>query len=255
MYLSKLLININGTLENFVYKSKLMTRYVSIKPLINFKIYSAKPINLQLGKETLLMVLLNNIQPGEVVYDIGANIGLYSLAISSFQLGNVVYAFEPNPETFTKLKANLSLNQTATNIVPLQIAIGNTDSECDFMISSQHERSSFYMFGASFGNASVKKIVKVNVEKLDSLIEQLLPPQHIKIDAEGSEANILEGARQTIQKHKPTLYIEPHSTEQEEKVCQFLKSIDYGIEKNSGCYICKPLCKPLVPSQVLVIAK
>jgi FkbM family methyltransferase len=256
MNLAKLIVNVKGTIEDIAYKSKIVTRHVSIDPLIRFKIYSAKPTKLNLGKETLLIALLNNIQTGDVVYDIGANVGLYSLAVSTIHIDSVVYAFEPNPETFTKLRANLSLNKTSDNILPLQIALGNADSESDFMISSQHERSSFYPFGATFGNARVKKIVKVTVERLDSLIGHLLPPQHIKIDAEGSESLILEGAQETIQKHKPMLYIEPHSTEQEEKILQFLKSVEYDAEKNSECYVCKSIYKPLTtPSQVLVLAK
>ncbi|MCL2358988.1 MAG: FkbM family methyltransferase [Nitrososphaerota archaeon] len=252
MNLAKLIVNVRGTIEDIAYKSRLLTRPVSIDPLIHFKIYSAKPTQLNLEKETLLMALLNNIQNGDVVYDIGANIGLYSLAVSTFNIDSVVYAFEPNPETFAKLSANLTLNKTSDNIKPLQIAIGNTDSESDFMISSQHERSSFYPFGATFGNARVKKIVKVTVERIDSLIGHLLPPQHIKIDAEGSESIILEGAQETIRKYKPILYIEPHSTEQEKKILQFLKSVEYETKKNSECYVCKPLT---ISSQVIVLAK
>jgi FkbM family methyltransferase len=166
---------------------------------------------------------------------------LYALAISNNSLDNETYAFEPNPETFTKLKANLSLNKNSENVKPLQIAVGNADCEKDFMISSQQERSSFYKFSANFGSARVKKIVKVKVQKLDSLSAYLPPPQHLKIDAEGSEAIIIEGAAQLISKYKPMLYIEPHGTEQEEKISQMLSQLKYKVENNSGCYVCSPI--------------
>jgi FkbM family methyltransferase len=244
MYFAKLGVKMKGRIEDIAYKSKFMTRDVSAASLAHFKIYSAKPTKLDLGKETLLLALLHNIKKGDVVYDIGANIGLYTLAISNYQSSNVVYAFEPNPETFTKLRANLALNKTSDNIKPLQTAIGNTDGESYFMISSQQERSSFYQFGAAFGNAQVTKIVKVNVKKLDSLSGQLPPPQHIKIDAEGSEAIILEGAQETIRKHKPLLYIEPHSPELENEISRTLKLSGYEFERYSGRYVCNPIGTP-----------
>jgi FkbM family methyltransferase len=246
-----------NAMEDVAYKSKLMTRNVKVpKPSRHFKIYSANPTKLDFTKETLLNALLPNIKKGEVIYDIGANIGLYTLAIAESNLDNSVFAFEPNPETFAKLKANLFLNKASDKVNPLQIAVGNTIGESTFMLSTEQERSSLFQSGASFGNAKVKKIVKVPVKTVDSLIGQLPPPQHIKIDAEGSEALILEGAEKTIRKYKPLLYIEPHSFALEDQISIMLQLLDYEFENYQGHYICNPIGtpKPIVTKEVLALA-
>ncbi len=244
MVLSKLIVNMKGAIENIAYKSKVMTRNVSVTPQINFKIHSANPGTLHFGKETLLRALLQNLKQGEVTYDIGANIGLYTLALSIHQPTNQVYAFEPSPDTFAKLTANLLLNKTSSNVKPLQVAIGNTNGEVNFMISSEQERSSLFTSEASFGVAEVKKTIKVTVRTLDSFIGQLPPPRHIKIDAEGSEAIILEGAAETIRKYKPLLYIEPHSFALENKISMILQLLDYEFENYRGHYICNAIGSP-----------
>jgi FkbM family methyltransferase len=245
------------TIEDIAYKSKIMTRNVKVpSPSRQFKIYSANPTQLDFTKETLLSAILPNIKKGEVIYDIGANIGLYTLAITQCKMENTVYAFEPNPETLAKLKANLTLNNAGNEANPLQIAVGNTNGESIFMLSSEHERSSFFQSGASFGNAKVKKIVKVPVKTIDALTNQLPPPQHIKIDAEGSEALIIEGAEKTIRKYKPLLYIEPHSYDLEDQISIMLQLLDYEFENYRGHYICNPIGtpKPIVTQDVLALA-
>ncbi len=256
MLFSKLLVNMKGTIDDIAYKSKLIARDVSVNSRVHFKIYSANPAKLDFGKEIMLLSLLSNVKKGEVIYDIGANIGLYALALSKYQPDNLVYAFEPTPETFDKLKSNLALNRTSDNVKPFQIAIGNTNGQSDFIVSSQHERSSFYQSGATFGNAQVKSVVKVDVRTLDSFIGQMPAPQHIKIDAEGSEAIILEGAAETIRKYKPLLYIEPHSFDLEDKITMILQLLDYEFENYSGHYICNPVGHPkaVVTTEILALA-
>jgi len=238
------MVNLKGTVENIAYKSKFMVRNVTVTSKGKFPIYSANPITLDFRKEILLSALLCNIKQNEIVYDIGANIGLYSLATSKCQPDALIYAFEPNPETFAKLKANLALNKTSNNVKPQQVAIGNTDGESSFMISSEQERSSLITSSATFGAAQVKKTVKVTVRTLDSFIDQIPAPQHIKIDAEGSEANILEGAAQTIRRYKPLLYIEPHSFELEDQIGMILQLLEYEYENYAGYYICNAIGSP-----------
>jgi FkbM family methyltransferase len=235
-------MNVKETIEDIAYKYKLLTRSVSVN---HFKVYSANPRRLDLGKETLLSALLQNVKNGEVVYDIGANVGIYSLAIAYYQPTAKVFAFEPNPETYAKLSANLKLNKISDSTVKtLQVALGNVNGVSDFMLSSQHARSSFYQFNAAYGDAQVKKVIKVDVRTLDSFID--LPfPNHIKIDAEGSESIILEGALEILHKQNPTLYIEPHGEKEETKICSILKIANYDIEKNKGCYIAYPAKKKI----------
>ncbi len=229
------------------YKYKLMTRNVWVKSNY-FKIYAANPFRINLDGETLLTSILRNVRAGEVVYDIGSNVGLYSLSIAQRQPSTSIYAFEPNPETFLKLKANLELNKKLScNIKPQQIALGNTNGIINFLLSSQHERSSMFEFNATWGNAQVKRKVAVQERTIDSLVAEgrLLPPQHVKIDAEGADPFIIEGALGTISKYLPSVYAEAHGIgsgeTNEPKIRELLGSLGYRIvRERRGCICCYP---------------
>lgn len=201
-------------LEDTSYKFRLVRQAVWVKPY-SFKIYSANPRKMSLDGETLLNYVISHVRGGDVVYDVGANIGLYSLSIAQHEPSAKVFAFEPNPETFLKLKANLKLNKGfSSNIKPMQLALGSTNRTDVFLLSSQHQRSSLYEYNATWGSAKIRKRVGVEVKTIDSLVEegQIPPPQHLKIDAEGAEHLIIQGALYTLAKYSPLVYVESHGT-------------------------------------------
>ena len=195
----------------------------------------------------MLASIVRNVQRGDVVYDIGSNEGLYSLSVASNQPLSSIFAFEPNPETFPKLRANLELNKKlSSNIKPLQIALGNTNAICTFFVSSPHTRSSLYEYNATYCKAQIKRIVKVKVRTIDSLVAKghLLPPQHVKINTEGAENHIIEGGLCTISEHLPLTYLEHHETRISEANTlhfqEILGSLGYRLVSKQGIFICYP---------------
>lgn len=234
---------LRGAAERIAYKAHVK-RTVSVPNLTDFKIFSVHRSRLSLKHETLLLALLSNIKEGEVVYDIGANVGLYSIAISKYQPKARVYAFEPNPDAFSRMNANLRLNKVQSNVEPMQTAVSDVDAQQDFIMSTMHERSSFFKENAMFGGEHIKKVIKVDGLTIDTICGILPPPQHIKIDAEGSEAIILAGAEKALRKHKPYLYIEPHSFDLEDKISMMLQMLDYDFENFFGHYLCYPKGAP-----------
>jgi FkbM family methyltransferase len=221
-------------LDDIAYKFRYPKRKVSID-LNDFLIYSMNPFKLNFRKEMLLQAMLRNIKPNDVIYDVGANIGLYSMAIAK-AVDTRLFAFEPNPETFTKLNKNISLNKFCS-IKAFNFALGNKDSITDFLMSNQPERSSFYKYNAAW-NTKIKKTIQVEVKQIDSLCLPL--PQHIKIDTEGAEPLVLQGATQTILKSKPILYIESHGIKDncggnESIIANILKELGYK-NTSTGVY-------------------
>ena len=81
------------------------------------------------GEDKLLEELIARAQPGDIFWDIGANIGIYSLLLSS-AVGKQgkVYAFEPEPQTYDWLCENKTLNQ-AVNLETMPIALGASEGE------------------------------------------------------------------------------------------------------------------------------
>jgi len=84
----------------------------------------------------------NEVAPGEVFYDIGANIGIYSV-LAAFRVGESgrVYAFEPHSANFTRLAANIVANSLQQIIVPCSFALNDVDGYFPFNYSSSEAAS------------------------------------------------------------------------------------------------------------------
>lgn len=147
-------------------------------------------------------------RPGEVFYDIGANVGSFSLIAFRFLEGRIkVYSFEPGFMTFPRLCHNLQLNHADRCISPFQIAL--SEKTC---LSTLHYRdlkpgSAMHALetpkdwrGERFEPAFSLPVISY---RLDDFIEQFgLPaPNHLKIDVDGVEYQVLQGAERTLKSH------------------------------------------------------
>jgi len=145
------------------------------------------------------------VLPGDVFYDIGANIGAYSLIASKIRKGDVkVYAFEPAFPSFNQLCNNVLINDCQDSIIPLQLALSAETCLEHFNYYSLDPGRAFNSLGdasLSDGNSfSPVYIQNVISYKIDDLISQFgLPiPNHIKIDVDGFEIKVLKGANNTL---------------------------------------------------------
>ena len=133
---------------------------------------------------------------GDIVFDIGAYVGDTALWFSK-AVGpqGKVYAFEPEPRNFEKLKANLERNKV-TNVIPMQLALSKTEGE--MQVSSAAGSSVITQTGTG-------KSVKVTT--IDKFVEANILPRvdFIKMDVEGHESKVLEGAHETIKTFTPSL--------------------------------------------------
>ena len=157
-------------------------------------------------------VLCSYLRPGMTVIDIGAHIGVYSLLMAKV-VGptGCVYAFEPVPQFYERLLANIALNE-ATNIKPFQIAISDESGEIEFFVSLPHLFASFDEGGSSIFpyTPAHSQSIKVLTETLDSFLERqgIERVDAIKIDVEGAELKVIRGADKTIRRYKPILMVE-----------------------------------------------
>lgn len=179
-----------------------------------------------LGKaeEPLQDLLQQWLSPGMSMYDIGANVGFLTV-IAARLVGETgkVYAFEPVSSLANQAEYNANLNQFR-QVAVYRNALGNCDGEAVFRLAPD------VMTGAlvSQQNAqSCGSTLAVEVRKLDTLVEtdKLAPPDLIKIDVEGAEADVLDGGTQALRKARPLLIIEVHSTS--DAVAQRLSRLDY----------------------------
>jgi FkbM family methyltransferase len=164
--------------------------------------------------------------PGTDILDIGANIGYNTLMFSEF---GPVHAFEPVYHVI--VDKNAHVNETKHDINVYSCALSNEKRVDEIFLPSKGCQSetkinyggtSFHLEGDMKGMG-----ITVNCERLDTIYKGV--PSILKIDVEGHELQVLEGARETIEKHKPAILVEllPHM-EYSEKVREFLKELGYG---------------------------
>lgn len=143
--------------------------------------------------------LERTVREGDVVFDIGANIGAYSLIAASLTARPRVVAVEPGYDNFAALNANIALNGLSERIVPLQVALAEATSLRTFRYSRLGAGTACPDPLGSPGEIAVYQ-QPILVFSLDDLIEQfeLTPPTHLKVDVDGGELAVLTGARKTL---------------------------------------------------------
>lgn len=178
------------------------------------------------------------LKPGDTFVDVGANIGLMSLFASTCVASNgKVLAFEPNPETNRILNENIKIN-SFEKIEVFDSAIG----------SITEERKIYDQFDKNRGSASLLKPnsssagYDVSVNPLSSFISKDEIIKMIKIDVEGFELEVLNGASEILSGTTPPILIVECSEDRENstdqvtvKMFDFISSInDYELYKMSG---------------------
>jgi FkbM family methyltransferase len=135
------------------------------------------------------------LEPGQVLYDVGANVGAYTLVAAVAVPAARVVAFEPGPANFAALCANLELNDVADRVTPIPLALGDRPR-------SAWLGSDAGVPGASprLDAAAIPEGARALVDRLDDVAERFdLPlPDHVKLDVDGGELEALAGAERLL---------------------------------------------------------
>ena len=162
------------------------------------------------------------IQPGHVVFDVGAHVGYYTV-LSSVLAGpsGQVIAFEPLPANLKYLRRHLKLND-CDNVRILTNCVGEGSSVARF--DDSH--------GTGVGHLANEGSFEVQVRSLDEMVEsgELPIPQFLKIDVEGAELLVLKGAERLLRRHHPTLVLSTHSDDLDRACLQRLSEFGYDVE-------------------------
>ena len=171
-------------------------------------------------------------EQGDIVIDIGANIGRYTI-ISSKRVGTKgkVVAIEAHPGNFEILNRNIKLNQL-TNIIPLNYAAYSKETKIKLYVPDEESGYTIYH---TLMERTGKKFVEVNANTLDYLLQLNQIRQEevnwIKIDVEGAEFEVLKGATNVLSKSKDiALLIEVHGQNNYRPLVEFLSSYNFKIE-------------------------
>ena len=161
------------------------------------------------------------IREGDVVYDVGANAGFFTLLAAKLAgERGTVYAFEPFPRNVSHLRRHLQLN--GVNATVLDVALSSKSGTARFA-SAAH---------ASMGKLDTAGDLEVHTETVDELVRtgRILPPSFIKMDVEGAEYDVLRGAADTLSRHRPPMLLSTHGSEVHGRCCTFLAELGYRFE-------------------------
>lgn len=140
--------------------------------------------------------LLDELRAGDVVYDIGANVGYFTLlAAQAVGPSGHVYSFEPNPPTLARLRRNVELNSLA-NVTVLPLALGDRDEEITFHAVGGANSGASSLRDGLVGSSSTT----VRLARLDDLRGEhvVRSPDVVKMDVEGAEYLALRGMPSTL---------------------------------------------------------
>jgi len=178
-----------------------------------------------------------------VIYDIGSNVGVYSLALAVDSPGRRLLAVEPAPKTRAQLRTNVAHNALDNRIEMLGCSVSEADHTHTCHLSSYPECSAFDRESATRWEASLAETCKVPVRRVDTLVESYPLPDVIKIDVEGAAPAVLRGARETLEAHQPTLFIEIHekglSTDTTSEIRELLTDVGYSIAERDDYWRCE----------------
>lgn len=166
------------------------------------------------------------VSSGGLSLDVGANIGFMSMAMLA--AGCSVVAFEPQPALYELLTDNTSSWDSSTEVMCSPFALSDFNGKSTMPRIRYGEKGNY---GAlALGQRSELGVIEVECRTLDSL--EISPVGFIKIDVEGHELNVLRGARATIMRDRPIMYIEDDRPEKSLHLQEVIKGMDYTIERH-----------------------
>ena len=159
-------------------------------------------------QEDVLIALRHVIQKGDIVYDVGGHHGLMAIvaAAAAGDSGRVV-TFEPNPVARAHLERHIALNNI-TNITVENVALSDKEGDVPFFVQKGDITWNSTMVKA-FAEPAPGAAIMVRTMTLDRYVSRSgLVPRVIKVDTEGSELMIMNGAKETLKTHRPFLIME-----------------------------------------------
>ena len=182
-------------------------------------------------------VIIEYFRPkeGDIVIDIGAHIGLYTI-ISSKRVGanGKVVAIEANPSNFEMLNRNIKVNQL-TNIISLNNAVYSKETKLKLYLPGEELGHTTYNTVMSDRAKNEDKFVEVSANTLDYLLQlkEITDVNWVKIDVEGAEFEVLKGAHNLLLNSRNiVILMEVHGSlnDYRLKLEEFIRSYNLKIE-------------------------
>jgi FkbM family methyltransferase len=157
-------------------------------------------------------LVIKNLDPTKDVIDVGANIGFFTVSMAKqLSVGRKVLSVEPTPGAISLFLKNIKKNQVTDSVLLYPGVVSNNFESISINIASGNEEYS--TIGEKIIHESVRDLpvekIRVECSTIDRLVEMYnLIPGLIKIDVEGAEYLVLDGAQKTLRKFSPVVVFE-----------------------------------------------
>lgn len=186
-------------------------------------------------------IFTQHLKPGNVFYDIGANVGFFSI-IAAKLVGDKgkVYAFEPGEGNANSIRHNARLNNF-NHIEVIEKAVSHTSGEGQLLLAKY---SGGHALATADAPPDLAGEVTVDLVSIDDLIAQnkIAPPNFVKIDVEGAELDVLKGMTETIKTARPAIIYEVDDGDRTayerkyQELADFFGSFDYQVTQAENSY-------------------
>lgn len=180
--------------------------------------------------------LSQQLRPGMVFYDLGANIGLFSLfGARAVGTAGRVFSFEPDEDTAVRLARNVERNGLQ-NVAIVRKGVWSKTGRGWF--APADKSSPDHGTGTFLGSVD-DSVDRVSIEciALDDFVREAPPPDAIKCDVEGAELEVLRGAQGTIRVHQPLILCEMHSQANDRACREMLRQFGYNLSAVDGNHV------------------
>lgn len=177
------------------------------------------------GEAATQDALVARLRPGMTFYDLGANIGFFSLlAARLVGASGRVFSFEPDGEVAARLRENVGRNGFQ-NVAVTEAGVWSRSGMFDFAAadsaSPDHGTGKFVLDGSGRPTRCVS---------IDDFARMAPPPDAVKCDVEGAEVEVLRGAVETLRAHRPWVLCETHSAAADRDSRAILDGFGYVIQ-------------------------
>ena len=226
IYISK---KINIYPENLYNKKKISYNSIDISYAPSNNIVKRRWLKFEKdGKEKNTIDWINSFKDHEVFFDIGANIGVFSI-YAGLKHKIKIYAFEPEVNSFIDLIKTIKLNE-CNNITPLLIPLNDIKSTNYFNYKNEFTSgNSSHTFGDKIQN---KLSYLMCGDKIDNLVstKTILEPNHIKIDIDGNEKKVIKGMQDTLKlRSMKSILIEVNNDEERDYFNNYFLNLNYKL--------------------------
>lgn len=166
------------------------------------------------------------VRSGMTVIEVGANIGSHSVQLAKSCFPGPFIAFEPQQRVFQLLTANLVINGLANALV-FPVGIGSKDGLAEFSVPNYAATGNFGSVSLLQPSVGENNRQRVRISTLDTW--GFSACHFLKVDVEGWECDVIDGAQKTIKRYRPVIYLENDRTKSQGELIAKMAQLDYDL--------------------------